>query len=276
MRVDVAGLRVEIAGHRILADARLQAATREFVGLVGPNGSGKTTLLRTVYRALHPDAGSVAVGGDEVWRLPAREAARRTAAVLQDDVPDFEFSVREVVELGRVPPLGRLERLRTDDNAAVTDAMAVAGVSHLADRGVGSLSGGERQRVFVARALAQATPVIVLDEPTNHLDIRAQVELLDLLRSLPVTVVAALHDLNLAAAYCDRIVVLAAGRVVADGPTDDVLDAGLIERVYGVSVHRGLNPLTGRPALNFAPASGSDAAPDPRTTENLTTEKENR
>ena len=267
MRVDVEGLRVDLAGRRILHDAALAAADGEFVGLVGPNGSGKTTLLRSVYRALRPASGAVAVGGDDVWQLPAREAARRTAAVLQDDVPDFEFCVREVVELGRVPHLGRLERLRDDDRRAVEQALATAGVSHLAERGVGTLSGGERQRVFVARALAQATPVIVLDEPTNHLDIRAQVELLELLRSLPVTVLAALHDLNLAAAYCDRVLVLAGGRVVADGPTDEVLTPELIGSVYGVAVHCGINPLTGRPALSYAPAPGPATVAAPVTVE---------
>ncbi len=267
MRVAVEGLRVDLAGRRILHDAALTADNGEFVGLVGPNGSGKTTLLRSVYRALRPASGAVAVGGDDVWQLPAREAARRTAAVLQDDVPDFEFCVREVVELGRVPHLGRLERLRDDDRRAVEEALSTAGVSHLAERGVGTLSGGERQRVFVARALAQATPVIVLDEPTNHLDIRAQVELLELLRSLPVTVLAALHDLNLAAAYCDRVLVLRAGRVEADGPTDEVLTPELIGSVYGVAVHRGVNPLTGRPALSYAPSPERATVAGPVTVE---------
>ncbi|GAY09004.1 ABC transporter ATP-binding protein [Pseudonocardia sp. N23] len=253
MRVEADGIDVEIAGRTIVAGAVLRAVQGTVVGLLGPNGSGKTTLLRTLHRALRPDAGTVRVGGDDVWGLSPRAAARRTAVVMQDDPTDFEFTVREVVELGRVPHQGLVRRDAASDAAIVDDAMVTARVDGLASRPVATLSGGERQRVFLARALAQRTPVVVLDEPTNHLDVRAQVDLLDLLRGLRVTVVAALHDLNLAAAYCDEVVVLRDGRVVAHGPVGDVLEPDLVRRVYGVDAARAINPLTGRPTFMFAP-----------------------
>ncbi|GAA1829403.1 ABC transporter ATP-binding protein [Pseudonocardia ailaonensis] len=253
MRVDAEGIDVEIAGRTVVAGAVLRAEPGTVVGLLGPNGSGKTTLLRTLHRVLRPAAGSVHIGGHDVWGLTPRAAARRTAVVLQDDPTDFEFTVREVVELGRVPHQGLLRRDPAGDAAAVDDAMAVARVDGLAERLVSTLSGGERQRVFLARALAQRTPVLVLDEPTNHLDIRAQLELLELVRGLGVTVVAALHDLNLAAAHCDDVVVLHGGRVRAHGPATDVLVPDLVSRVFDVAAARGTNPLTGRPMFMFAP-----------------------
>jgi iron complex transport system ATP-binding protein len=252
MRVRAEGVAVEIGGHRIVSDGVLRAEPGTMVGLIGPNGSGKSTLLRTVYRALRPVAGRVLLGDDEVWRLTARAAARRTAVVLQDDPTEFEFTVREVVELGRVPHKRLLVRDTAADWAVVADALARAGVAGLADRLVSTLSGGERQRVFLARALAQQTPVLVLDEPTNHLDVSAQLQLLELLHRIPATVVAALHDLNLAAAYCDEVYVLVAGRVVTSGPVRDVLTPELIARVYGVTAHCSTNPLTGRLSLHFA------------------------
>lgn len=251
MRVAVEGVSVDIAGRRIVTDGVLRAEPGTVVGLIGPNGSGKSTLLRTVYRALRPAAGRVLLDGEDVWRLTARAAAQRTAVVLQDDASEFEFTVREVVELGRVPHKRLLDRDTAADAAIVTDALARAGAAALADRVVSTLSGGERQRVFLARALAQQTPVLVLDEPTNHLDVSAQLQLLDLLSRLPATVVAALHDLNLAAAYCDRLHLLQRGRVVASGPPEQVLTVELIDQVFGVTAAITTNPLTGARAVHI-------------------------
>jgi iron complex transport system ATP-binding protein len=268
VRLEVSGATIGLGGRHIVEYVDLVVEPGQFVGLLGPNGSGKTTLLRSVYRALRPISGSVQVAGDDVWALSARASALRTAAVLQDGGGDFEFSVRETVQLGRVPHHGLLDRLTAEDAHVVASALRTAGAEHLAERPVRSLSGGERQRVHVARALAQGAPVVVLDEPTNHLDISAQLELLDLLRGLPLTVLAALHDLNLAAAYCDRIYVLKAGRVVAAGPTAEVLTTELVEEVYGVAAHRSTNPLTGRPTLHFGAAMTPtiDATTDGRRT----------
>lgn len=262
MKVEFGGVRVDLAGVRIVDGVDLSVPAGAFVGVLGPNGSGKTTLLKTLYRAIRPSAGAVTVGGWDVWAGSARDSALRTSVVLQDDTPEFQFTVRETVETARVPHRGRFQRADPDDRAAVEQALTTAGVRPLANRLLGTLSGGERQRAFLARALAQRTPVMVLDEPTNHLDIAAQIELLELLRRLPLTVVAALHDLNLAAAYCDHLYLIRAGRVEVSGGVDDVLQPSVLGRVYGVAACCTTNPLTGRRAVHFGPSTRPGDAAD--------------
>ena len=249
-RLRVESVSVDIAGRRII-DRIAFTADAEVVGLVGPNGSGKSTLLRTVYRMLRPAAGQVLADDRDVWSMRAREAARITAAVVQDTPADLELTVAECVATGRVPH-GRLIGGETaDDLRAVQHAMIGAGVTALADRNVATLSGGERQRVHLARALAQEPRVLVLDEPTNHLDIRHQLELLSLVRGLEITTLVTLHDLNLAAAYCDRIVVLSEGSVVATGAPGEVFTPELLLHVFGVRAVGLTNPLTGRLQLVY-------------------------
>ncbi|OSZ62281.1 ABC transporter ATP-binding protein [Streptomyces pharetrae CZA14] len=249
MRLDVEDVSVRAAdGARLLEDVRLAADSGAFVGLVGPNGSGKSTLLRCVYRALRPAGGVVRLGGDDVHAMDPRAAARRLAALPQESAAEFDFTVAEVVAMGRMPHTGRTA---ADDRAVCAAAMERTGVAHLAGRGFPALSGGERQRVLIARALAQQPRVLVLDEPTNHLDIAHQLEVLSLVRDNGLTVLAALHDLNLAAAYCDVLYVVAAGRVVASGPPHDVLRPGLLAEVFGVRAHPVRHPETGAVRLLF-------------------------
>jgi len=254
MRVEIDGVSVERDDRTLVDDVRFVAPEGSTVGLIGPNGSGKSTLLRTVYRALRPSAGAVRVGEADVWKLTARAAAHRTAVVLQEDHREFEFSARETVELGRIPHRHPGRRAASADRDAVETAIDRCGIAPFAHRPVGSLSGGERQRVAVARALAQDTPVLILDEPTNHLDILAQIELLDLVTALPSTTIVALHDLGLAAAYCDVVVVLDGGRVVDVGAPAQVMTAALIAEVYGVVAEIGVNPLTNRLAIHLGEA----------------------
>ncbi|WP_460061739.1 ABC transporter ATP-binding protein [Streptomyces sp. YKOK-I1] len=234
MRLTVDHLRVTLDGRPILREVTLEAEKGDVVGLVGPNGSGKTTLLRTVYRSLRPAGGVVRVGGDDVWELSARTAARRTAAVLQDAGAATGLSVTEIVALGRTPHHGLLGRDGAEDREAVADAVARCGVAPFAHRAHATLSGGERQRVLLARALAQRPRLLVLDELTNHLDIRARFELLDLIRGTGITTLAVLHDLDLAARLCDRLVVLHGGEVVAAGPVLEVLTPDVLQDVFGV------------------------------------------
>jgi iron complex transport system ATP-binding protein len=244
---------IDIAGLRIVSDATLSAPAGTVVGLIGPNGSGKSSLLKAVYRTLRPSAGTILAGGD-VWAMSPAQAATRMAVVLQDDSPEFEFTVAEIVGLGRIAHRGRLGRRTREDHRAIADALVATATDHLADRYIGTLSGGERQRVFLARALAQETPVLILDEPTNHLDVLAQIETLDLVIGHTATVLVALHDLNLAATYCDYLYVLDGGRIVAQGPPSAVLTADLVATVYGVAAEISTNPLTGRPSLVFGAA----------------------
>ncbi|MEV4252463.1 ABC transporter ATP-binding protein [Spirillospora sp. NPDC049652] len=252
MRLDLADVTATVDGADIVTGVRLTAEPGHFVGLIGPNGSGKSTLLRTVYRTLRPSTGVVSLDGDDLWRMRPRTAARRRAAVTQHGDPGGEFTVAEVVAMGRGPHQGLLDRESGDDRAVIAESLERVGMDGRADRLFSTLSGGERQRVLLARALAQRAPLLVLDEPTNHLDVGAQLGLLDLVRSLGLTVLAALHDLDHAAAYCDHVVVLRDGRVRASGPPLEVLTPEFIAEVFGVRAHIGPHPLTGRPHIAIA------------------------
>ena len=254
MRVEVRDVSVTIDGNHILRGVSTVAEPGQFLGIVGPNGSGKSTLLRTLYRSVRPDEGSIWIGGDDVWAaLTARQAAKRRAIVAQDSALDFDFSVADVVAMGRAPHKSMFVRDTNDDRRIVEEALDAVGMTWATQRLVATLSGGERQSVFLARALAQRAPVLVLDEPTNHLDVRAQLELLELVRSLGLTTIAALHDLDHAVSYCDAITVLHGGRTVAHGSPTEVLTPNLVLDVFGVRAHIGEHPLTGRPHITVAP-----------------------
>ncbi|MET9928265.1 MULTISPECIES: ABC transporter ATP-binding protein [unclassified Streptomyces] len=251
MRIDIDALTVEIAGARLVDAVTLEAPEGRFVGLVGPNGSGKSTLLRCVYRALRPSAGAVRVGGEDLHALSAREGARRLAALPQEAGAEFDFTVAEVVAMGRMPHQGPMARTTDEDRRRCVDALAGVGAAHLAERGFLTLSGGEKQRVLIARALAQEPRILVLDEPTNHLDIAHQLEILALVRASGLTVLTALHDLNLAALHCDLVHVIDGGRIVASGAPYDVLTTELLAEVFGVRAHRVAHPETGALQLLF-------------------------
>ncbi len=249
----------------VLSEASLSVDRGEFLALVGPNGAGKTTLLRTVNGLLAPDAGRVLVDGDDVVALSARETSRRVATLPQETNLAFAFDVREVVAMGRTPYRSRFGR--PDDGDVVDAAMERAGIDHLADRPVDAVSGGERQRVLLARALAQETPVVLLDEPTASLDVNHQVETLELVRTLVAsgrTVVAAIHDLDLAARYCDRMALLADGAISAVGPPDEVLSPDALEAAFDVPVAVSEHPVTGTPTVTALGEGTPDAlAPEP-------------
>lgn len=240
-------------GRKIVRDISLQIGAGEFVGLIGPNGSGKSTLLRTIYRILRPDAGHVILNGEDVWQQSARAVAQQTAVVAQETQVEFSFTVQQIVAMGRNPHKGMFDRDTVEDLAIIKAALERVDMQAFHDRDFLTLSGGEKQRVLIARALAQQTPFIILDEPTNHLDIRYQLEILELIKALDVTKLAALHDLNLAAAYCDRIYLLRDGQMLASGSPHDVLTPDLIKEAYGVHAEVGQHPITGQLHLAFAP-----------------------
>ncbi|MFC7817943.1 ABC transporter ATP-binding protein [Streptomyces sp. NPDC057367] len=239
-------------GRTLVRALSLEVTDGQVVGLVGPNGSGKSTALRCVYRALRPSSGTVWLGERDLTRLPLRHTARTVAAMTQDGGVDFDFTVEEVVALGRAPHLRGNQALGGRERELCARVMDRLDIGHLAHRGVLTLSGGERQRVLLARALVQEPKVLVLDEPTNHLDVRHQVDLLSLLRGSGLTVLVVLHDLNLAAAACDRLGVLSQGRLVASGAPAEVLTPSLVAEVFGVRASVVPHPLTGDPQLLYS------------------------
>jgi iron complex transport system ATP-binding protein len=246
--IRVRDLTVERGGVPVVEGIDLSVDPGRFVGLIGPNGAGKTTLLRTIAGGLAPAAGAVEVHGRRMSRLGSRAGSRLVATVPQTTALAFEFPVRDLVEMGRTPHVGRFGRFDDDDRAAVDAAMERTDVARFADRPVTTVSGGERQRVLIARALAQATPVVLLDEPTASLDINHQVRTLELVRDLladGTTVVAAIHDLNLAAHYCDELALLSSGSVVAAGPPGEVLTESTLADAFGTNAVVTRHPVTG-------------------------------
>ena len=234
MEIRTDDLHAMLGGTEILHGIDFTAGDRSLVGVIGPNGSGKSTLLKCIYRVLKPSKGAVFVDGQPLSEYRVRDSAKKIAVLAQHNFYIFEFTVQDVVLMGRAPHKRALERDSAADFKIVHEAMERVGVAPLRDRLFSTLSGGEQQRVLLARALAQQTPCLILDEPTNHLDIKYQLELLDLVRSLDRTVIAAIHDLNIAAMYCDTIFVMQSGRIVAAGAPRDVLTRSLIRSVYEV------------------------------------------
>jgi len=253
VRLDAGDVSWGVDGHKIVRSVSVEARPGEFVGLIGPNGSGKSSLLRCIYRVLRPDAGLITLDGEDVWRMSAREMGRRSAVVVQESPTDFDFTVREIVAMGRTPHKGLLERDGEKDERIVEDALSRVSALPFADRSFLTLSGGEKQRVLLARALAQKARFLVLDEPTNHLDVRYQLEILGLVKDLGVTTLAALHDLNLAALYCDRLYAIGEGEITAHGAPEEVLTPALIQDLYGVEAEVTVHPRTGKPQVAFVP-----------------------
>lgn len=227
-----------LGGQQVLTDVSMRVRTGETVGLVGPNGSGKTTLLRTLYGRQEVTEGQVMFNGAPLAGFGRKQLARQMAVALQHPGDAGESTVEETVALGRAPHLGWAGQLSDADFAAVATAMARCGVDGLAHRRVDELSGGQQQRVMLAKTLAQDTDFILLDEPTNHLDLRFQHEVLATVTGLGAGVCAVLHDLNLANTYCDRVVLLNEGRVVAAGTPEEVLVPEVLEPVYQVPVEK--------------------------------------
>ncbi len=263
-------LSVDIGGRRIVTGIDLAVREGEFAGLVGPNGSGKSTILKTIYRVHAPSAGQVLLDGTDLLALRPKDAARRIAVVTQESTSEFDFTVREMVMIGRTPHKRSFDRDTVADRAIVGQAIERVGCEILAHRRFNTLSGGEKQLVLIARALAQEADHLILDEPTNHLDIHHQVEILEVVAGLGVTVLAALHDLSLAALFCHTIHVLSAGQMVTAGPPGAVLTPETIRNAYGADVLVIDHPDTGsphliprriRPVTRDHPADGSSARP---------------
>lgn len=234
MNIEASDITAVLGGSNILKGVSLNAMTGEFIGVIGPNGSGKSTLLKCIYRVLKPSDGAVMLDGSSLLAMPYKQSAKQIAVLAQHNFYNFEFSVKDVVLMGRAPHKRALERDNADDFRIVNEALNTVGMLPLANRSFSTLSGGEQQRVILARALAQQTPCLILDEPTNHLDIKFQLQLMDIVSGLNRTIICAVHDLNIAAMYCTRLYVMKGGKIVAVGTPEEILTPALIREVYEV------------------------------------------
>jgi len=257
MNVEVRDASWAVDARRIVDTVNLNARPGELIGLIGPNGSGKSSLLRLIYRMYTPCGGTILLNDRDIWTLSAKMVAQSEAVVAQENASDFDFTVEEIVLMGRTPHKKLFDLDTLEDDEIVNEALSRVGMVSFSQRNLNTLSGGEKQRVLVARALAQQAQLLVLDEPTNHLDICSQLETMELVRSLGVTTILALHDLNLAATYCDRLYLLKSGQVVACGRPHEVLTPMLIESVYDVHAEVNTHPLNGQLYILFTSKSGS-------------------
>lgn len=235
----------------LLHETSFSVPAGNVMGIVGPNGAGKTSLLRLIYGYNRPLTGKVCIGGVDLATVSSRAAARKVAAVLQEQPSDFSLNVREIVALGRGPHRQGFSALSARDNTIIDAAIARLHLQPFANRTLSTLSGGERQRIMVARALVQEPQVLVLDEPTNHLDIRHQLEVLELIRELDLTIVISLHDLNLTAGLCDQVLVLENGRTIGYGSPEAVLTSSLVSSAFKVRALKEHLPQAGRAYFSF-------------------------
>jgi iron complex transport system ATP-binding protein len=252
--ITVENLSHSFGNVQVLDGVHLNVECGEFVAVVGPNGAGKSTLLRLINGTLSPDSGTVTLDGTPVSEQSARAVSRQVGTVPQDTSLGFAFTVEQVVEMGRTPHRSRLDW--SEEGTPVERALERTQTTDLRDRTINEISGGQRQRVVLARALAQEPDALLLDEPTASLDINHQIRVLDLISELVAdgkAVLAAIHDLDLAARYCDRIAVLADGQIWANGPPETVLDDPALERAFGIETRVADNPVTGTPTVTAVP-----------------------
>jgi len=236
----------------ILDDVSFSIQPGKFVGLIGPNGAGKSSLMRCIYRVTRPTAGQVCINGQDVWAVSGKRAAKNTAVILQEQNDYMGLTVYDVVAQGLTPHKGLFEFDSAEDKARIVELLREMELDQLADQPFSILSGGEKQRAFLARALMQSPQLLIMDEPTNHLDIHFQLEVLRKVKALPFTVFASFHDLNLAAAFCDELIVLDGGRVCAQGTPEKVLTEDLISQVYRTCCIVDQHPIGGHPRVSFA------------------------
>ena len=249
--IKIENLNVGYDRKLVLRGVRIRVQQGEMIGIIGPNGSGKSTLLKAIGRLLDPDSGAIYLDGKALAEFPAGELARRMSALPQAPPTPDELSVRELVGYGRYPHISWLKRFGDTDREVIESAIRICRLEYLAERKLSTLSGGERQKAWIAMAVAQQPKVMLLDEPVTFLDINHQLDVMDLISSLNrrrgITVISVLHDLNLAARYCLRLIALKSGRIYSDGGAEEVIQPDVLRAVFGIGAHVGQDPLTQRP-----------------------------
>ena len=253
MRMEINGLSFSYGSGNTVEDIEINVKKGEFVGIIGPNGSGKSTVLKNLYRALTPHTGTAVLDGEDLLKMSYKKSAQKMAVVGQENEVPFDFTVSEIAAMGRTPHKKLFDADTPEDVYMTHHALEHVGMHNMADRDFRELSGGEKQRVIIARAVAQESDFWILDEPTNHLDIGYQMQIFDFIKRLDVTVLAAIHDLNMASLYCDRIYVLKDGKIVHSGTPTEIFTPENIYDVYGVNCTVEIHPITKKPTITFLP-----------------------
>ena len=251
MKCEARNLSWGIDNRFIIENISFTAESDKITGIIGPNGSGKTSFLKNIYRIYKPTAGCVYIDGTELNNYSLRENSKMMAVVGQEDSGSFDFTVEEIVMMGRYPYKKTFEPESDEDRIIVTNAMHTTGLSGLNERSFLTLSGGEKQRVLIARAIAQKADLLVLDEPTNHLDVGYKIQIFEIVKQLDISVIATIHDINLAARYCDTLFIFNEGRIVAFGSPEDIITEKLMRDVFGVKTDITLDSETGKPRVFF-------------------------
>lgn len=250
-KLEIRNISYSYGNKNAIENISLDVKCGEFVGIIGPNGSGKSTVLKNVYRALTPSDGEILLDGENLLKMSYKKSSQKMAVVGQENDVPFDFTVEEMVAMGRSPKKRLFDIDTAEDRAMVHHALEHLGMENMAKRSYLNLSGGEKQRVLLARAVAQECDFFVLDEPTNHLDISYQLEIFDFIKRLDITVLAAIHDLNMAALYCDRIYVLKDGKIALSGTPEEVLTEENIFDIYGVYSSVSKNPKNGKTTISY-------------------------
>ena len=250
-KLKVKNLRFSIDKKEILKDISFDVPKGSFIGIIGPNGSGKSTLLKNIYRLHKPSSGEILLDNKNLFKMKDKDCAKEIAVLAQESNSQFDFTVEQIVKMGRYPYKSMFEEYSKEDLNMVYDMLEKVGLENYKDRSFLNLSGGEKQRVLIARALVQNTDFLILDEPTNHLDIGYQIQLMDLVKDLNITTLSAIHDMNLASMYCDYLVVMKDGKIINCGTVEEVITKEMLKEVFGVNTYISVNPINNKLQVSF-------------------------
>lgn len=249
--LQVSELTWSAANRLLLSNINFSLTRGLMLGIIGPNGAGKSSLLRCLYRYITPQSGDIIIDGSNIVQFPPKALAKKIAVVQQDTPQHIELSTYQLVSMGLAPHKGLFEFTSKQDKTRILAALDKVGLHSKVHDAFEHLSGGEKQRALIARAIVQQPDLLILDEPTNHLDIRYQIQILELVKSLGISVIASIHDLNLASALCDKLLMLKQGQIVAEGSPDEVLTEATLSHVFGVCSKISPHPQHGKPLITY-------------------------